>query len=55
MYKLKYHADGSLERHKARLIVLGNHQKEGVDFAETLAHFAKMTTVRGLLKIVAAK
>jgi len=25
VYKIKYHADGTIKRHKAHLMVLGNH------------------------------
>ncbi|CAA7062674.1 unnamed protein product [Microthlaspi erraticum] len=32
VYKIKYRSDGSIERYKARLVVLGNRQEEGVDF-----------------------
>lgn len=46
VYKLKYKSDGTLERHKARLVALGNKQVEGVDFGETFALVAKMGTVR---------
>ena len=52
---IKYNSDGTIRRHKARLVVRGNDQIEGEDFTETFAPVVKMTTVRALLRIVAAK
>ena len=55
IYKIKYNSDGSIERHKARLVIHGNRQVEGVDYNETFAPTAKMVTVRTFLAIAAAK
>lgn len=35
VYKLKFHADGTLERAKARLVAKGFTQLEGVNFHDT--------------------
>ena len=32
VYKIKYHADGFVERLQARLIRLGNHQVDGLNY-----------------------
>ena len=53
VFRIKLKADGTLERYKARLIIPGNHQVEGIDYGETFAHVAKMTTVRIFLDIAA--
>ena len=51
VWKIKFHADGTIERYKARLVAIGCSQKEGVDYKETFAPVAKMVTVRTFLAI----
>lgn len=55
IFTIKYHSDGSIEWYKARLVVLGNRQIEGTDYAETFAPVAKMTSVRTVLSVVSAR
>ena len=45
IYKIKHAADGSIEKYKARFMVCGFSQKEGIDYEETFAPIVRYTSI----------
>ncbi|KAK8933572.1 hypothetical protein KSP39_PZI015652 [Platanthera zijinensis] len=55
IFKIKTRPDGSIERHKARLVARGFSQEHDIDYDETFAPVARMTIVRTLLVVAATR
>eukprot|EP01018_Ginkgo_biloba_P027112 Gb_06309 [translate_table: standard] len=53
IYKTKYKSDGSIDKHKERLVSKGYAQQEGIDYIETFALVEKMDTIRTVLVLAA--
>ena len=53
IYKIKYAVNGSIEKYKARLMVPGFSQVEGVDYDETFVSVSRYISIRSVIFIAA--
>ena len=55
VFKNKFKKNGTLDRHKARLVAQGYTQIPGLDFGETFSPVIKHTTIRVILSLAVTK
>ena len=55
VYKFKLNDDGTINRYKARLVIRGYLQEEGVDYFQTFASVIRYESIRLLLNIAASQ
>ncbi|KAL5834535.1 hypothetical protein ACOSQ4_014032 [Xanthoceras sorbifolium] len=51
IFRIKYRADGTVERYKARVVAKGFHQTPDLDFKETFSPVVKSSTIRIVLAL----
>ena len=54
IYKIKTRSDGPIEQYKACLISKGFTQEYGIDYEETFAPVARISSIRARLAVAAA-
>lgn len=53
IFKTKYHADGSVQKHKERLVAKGYSQQQGIDYEEIFSPVARFETIRLIFALAA--
>ncbi|GJR37037.1 calcineurin B-like protein 4 [Tanacetum coccineum] len=55
IFKKKRKADGTVDKYKARLVIKGFRQREGLDYFDTYSLVARITSIRMILAILALR
>jgi len=51
VFKIKTHADGTIDKYKARLVARGFTQVQGIDYSETFSLVVKLNSIKVLLAL----
>lgn len=55
MFRVKHNPNGTIERHKERLVAKGFHQQQGIDYTDTFSPVIKPATIRAVLSLVVSR
>ncbi|GJV37166.1 TMV resistance protein N [Tanacetum coccineum] len=55
IFKKKMKADGTVDKYKARLVIQGFRQREGLDYFDTYAPVTRITSIRTIIVIAALR
>jgi hypothetical protein len=55
VYRIKRHANGTIDKYKAHLVAKGFKQRYGIDYEDTFSHMVKAATIRLVLVVAVSR